>query len=257
VDFWARVTETDPSATVTASDRPVEDNEWEDFCRAIEGRVAGKPPAYATGLTGFRRLDLRVGPAVLIPRPETEGLVQQVLDWAETEGRRGVAVDIGTGSGCIALSLAVEGSFARILATDISDEILGVARENLDRIRPDTPVDLRCGEFFAPLKGELMDVIVANPPYVTPDEFEGLEESVRLHEPRDALVSDEGGMRHTRLLLEGAAGCLAPGGLLALEIDAERGDRVLHLAERCGWEARIEEDVFGRPRYLVATAPIP
>jgi len=257
VDIWARVTETDPARAVTAGDRSIEDDEWEGFCRAIEGRVAGKPPAYATGLTGFRRLDLRVGPAVLIPRPETEGLVQQVLDWAETEGRRGVAVDIGTGSGCIALSLAVEGSFARILATDVSDEILGVARENLDRIRPDTPVDLRRGEFFAPLEGEPVDVIVANPPYVTPDEFEGLEESVRLHEPRSALVSDEGGMRHTRLLLEGAAERLGPGGLLALEIDAQRGDRVLELAGQCGWEARIEEDIFGRPRYLVATAPIP
>jgi release factor glutamine methyltransferase len=166
-------------------------------------------------------------------------------------------VDIGTGSGCIALSLAVEGSFARILATDVSDEILRVARENLDRVRPDTPVDLRRGEFFGPLEGELLDVIVANPPYVTPEEFAGLEESVRLHEPRDALVSDEGGMRHTRLLLEGAAERLAPGGLLALEIDAQRGAWVLDLAERCGWEARIEEDIFGRPRYLLAMAPVP
>ncbi len=254
VDILVRVTGSDPSVVVTGIGRPVPPREWEAFRGAIERHAAGEPLAYATGVAGFRRLDLRVGPQVLIPRPETEGLVRLVLDWADTEGRHGAAADIGTGSGCIALSLAVEGSFARVYATDVSEEALRVARGNLDRVRPDTPVDLLLGEFFEPLDGARLDVIVANPPYVTPEEFDGLDSSVRLYEPREALVSEENGMKHTRALLAGAREHLAIGGLLALEIDAGRADIALDVARRCGWEARVEADIFGRPRYLLATA---
>ncbi len=208
VGLWARVTETDPAMPVTAADRQVQEDQWERFRAAVERRAAGEPAQYASGFAGFRTLELRVDRRVLIPRPETEGLVQRVLDWAEAEGRWGAVVDIGAGSGCIALSLALEGSFSRVIATDVSEEALAVAADNAARINPDTPLELRLGEFFDPVEGTTFDAVVSNPPYVTAEEFDRLEAGVRLHEPRAALVSGERGMRHTRLLLETAIGHL-------------------------------------------------
>jgi HemK-like putative methylase len=144
-----------------------------------------------------------------------------------------------------------------VIATDLSEEALAVAADNAARINPATPLELRLGEFFDPVEGTTFDAVVSNPPYVTAEEFDRLEAGVRLHEPRAALVSGERGMCHTRILLESAIGHLEPGGLLAIEIDSQRADIALSLAVGCGWSAaRIEDDVFGRPRYLLANAPV-
>ena len=193
---------------------------------------------------------------VLIPRPETEGLVQAVLDWSQARRRDGTVADIGTGSGCIALSLAAEGTFDRIIATDMSEEALSVAASNLALLPAAGNVEFRLGDLLSPLRLEAFDVIVSNPPYVTAEEFKRLDPAVRNCEPRAALVSGQKGMWHTSQLLERAGSQLTPGGLIALEIDSRRAREALHLAVQAGWDSpRVERDVFGRDRYLLATNP--
>ncbi|MCZ6857425.1 MAG: peptide chain release factor N(5)-glutamine methyltransferase [Gemmatimonadetes bacterium] len=249
--LWGTITKSDPLAALRAARKPMSDDTWERFRDAVERRAEGEPLAYAMGTAGFRTLDLRVDRRVLIPRPETEGLVQRVLDWAEAEGRHGIVADIGTGSGCIALSLAVEGSFSRVIATDTSAKAMAVAADNAAAVKSDTLVDFRVGEFFEPVRETTLDAIVTNPPYVTGGEFEDLDDGVRLYEPRDALVSPENGMWHIRRILEDAMDHLNPGGLLVLEVDARRADPAIDIAGRNGWSAKIEKDVFDRPRYLL------
>jgi release factor glutamine methyltransferase len=148
-------------------------------------------------------LELAVDPRALIPRPETEGLVELVL--RETgNGKRGLAADIGTGSGCIALSLAVEGEFDKVVAVERSPAAAALARENVARVAPKTAVEIREGNLLAPLvdKGErgIYRVIVSNPPYLTEREFTELDPSVREFEPREALVSGSTGLDATRAL---------------------------------------------------------
>jgi release factor glutamine methyltransferase len=224
------------------------------FERAVADRLTGMPFAYAAGSAAFRTLEVLVDRRVLIPRPETEGLVDRVLAWARERGRWGVAADVGTGSGCIALSLAVEGRFARIVATDLSAEALDVARANAARVRPPAPVEFREGDLVSPLRGETVDVLVSNPPYVSADEWEGLEPGVRDWEPRAALVGGDDGLGPTGLLLRAGRASVAPGGLIAIEIDSRRAAAAQALARALGWgDARLEEDLFGRHRYLLAT----
>lgn len=208
-----------------------------------------EPRQYVEGIAGFRLLELVVDRRVLIPRPETEGLV----DWVLREAGARTVLDVGTGSGCIALSLATEGRFARIVATDVSAEALEVARLNAARVRPTPMPEFRLGAFFEPVRGERFDVIVANPPYIAAPEYAELDPSVRDYEPRLALESGPDGLAHTRAIIDAAPGHLTPGGLLALEVDSRRGEESATLARARGFrEVRVERDVFDRPRFLLA-----
>ena len=227
------------------------------FEAALERRLGGMPFAYAVGRVGFRTLELTLDQRALIPRPETEGLVDLVLREAakgETgKGNRGVAADIGTGCGCIALALAVEGPFERVIAVDSSRAAAALARENVPLVRPPVPVEVREGDLLAPLAGERCRAIVSNPPYLTEHEYLGLDASVRRFEPRDALVSGPDGLAATRALLAGARRVLEPGGLLALEVDERRAERVARLARELAWpRVTVYDDLFGRPRYVLA-----
>jgi release factor glutamine methyltransferase len=235
--------------------QPAPPGQIDAFRVAVSRRCAGEPMAYAVESASFRMLELAVDARVLIPRPETEGLVDVVLKWVSAEQRSGAVADIGVGSGCIALSLALEGSFERVVGTDIVPGALEVAAANLQRVRPSTYVEFRLGEFYSPLAGEIFDALVSNPPYVTAEEFEGLEPGVRCYEPREALVSGKFGMEHIGRLLAEGKGYLSEGGLIALEVDSERASMALELAREAGWcNARLERDIFGRPRFLLATA---
>jgi release factor glutamine methyltransferase len=225
------------------------------FWKAVEQRQAGVPFAYVVGHIGFRTLDLRIDPRALIPRPETEGLVELVL--RETgNGKRGLVADIGTGSGCIALALAVEGQFDKVVAVERSPAAAALARENVERIAPTTPVEIREGNLLGPLvdKGErgAYRAIVANPPYLTEREFAELDPSVREFEPREALVSGTTGLDATRALFAGAGMLLEGGGLLALEIDERRAEAVRALGRDYGWEVAIHSDVYGYSRYALS-----
>jgi len=216
-------------------------------------RCRGVPFAYAAGRTGFRTLDLAVDPRALIPRPETEGLVELALAALQRgAGPDARVADIGTGCGCIALSLAVEGAVA-VLAVDRDPGAATLARENVARVRPAAPVDVREGDLLEPLGGERFQAIVANPPYLTEAEMMTLDPAVRSFEPRAALDGGADGLVHTGRLLAGAEALLVPNGFLALEIDERRASLVRALAVRHGWRrAAIHDDLFGRPRYLLA-----
>jgi release factor glutamine methyltransferase len=216
--------------------------------------VRGMPMQYAVGRAAFRHLDLHVDPRVLIPRPETEMLVELVLGLVGQGG--GTAADIGTGSGAIALSLASEGKFDRIIATDLSDDALDVARANLSAIPAERRrlVEFRDGNLLEPLAGERLRAIVSNPPYISPLEEGDLPPEVRDWEPRLALFSEEDGMAAIRAIVRGAAPLLEPGGLLAMEVDSRRAGLARECAETDTRfrDVEIRTDLTGRERFLVA-----
>lgn len=223
--------------------------------QAAAARVNGAPFAYAVGRAAFRYLTLRVDPSVLIPRQETELLVDLVL--AATAGRpRGAVADVGTGSGAIALALATEGAFERVIATDVSADALAVARENASRLGPAlrAPVEFRGGDGLAPLAGEMLDVLVSNPPYIAYDEAAALPRTVRDWEPAHALLSGQGGLDMTGRLLRDARSVVRAGGLIALEVDSRRAQVAARLATDAGWRAvTVHRDLAGRERFLLGT----
>ncbi len=255
LDVWSAVTQTDPVVALARSNDPVGLEQWCSFKEVVDRRVAGEPLAYALGRASFRTLELQIDRRVLIPRPETEGLVQLALDWVYHQDRAVTAADIGTGSGCIALSLAVEGGdlVERVVATDSSEDALAVAVSNMAGIHPAPNVEWRSGDLLTPLRSDTFDLIVSNPPYVTAAELARSDPAVRDYEPPAALLSGEEGMYHVRRLLERGGRYLTDGGLIALEIDASRSDAAWKIATSCGWRSvRVEPDVFARDRYLLA-----
>jgi len=251
LDVWAAVSGQTVGEAWLRRDEPKSPETVAKFETAMSQIARGVPFAYAVGSAGFRTLDLAIDPRALIPRPETEGLVELVL--GRVQG--GIAADVGTGSGCIALSLAVEGSFERVVAVERSPAAAALARENVAAIRPPVPVEILEGDLLEPLGDgpERYRVIVANPPYLTATEYAALDPSVRDFEPGDALMSGADGLEATEKLLAGAAALLEAGGLLALEIDERRATEVQTLGARYGWTTvEIHDDLFGRPRYALA-----
>jgi len=222
---------------------------------AARRRASGMPFAYAAGRASFRHLTLIVSDRVLIPRQETEVLVDLILDHRAAPG--GVVADVGTGSGAIALALASEGRFDRIIATDIAADALAVARENADLLASDirSTIEFRTGDLLAPLRGEQLDVLVSNPPYIAHDEAGELPSSVRDWEPSHALFSPGRGLDVTRRIIAGAPPLLCKGGLLALEVDSRRALQVVELVASAGAfiDVKLCPDLMGRDRFVLAT----
>lgn len=225
-----------------------------DMLHAAAAKIAlGMPFAYAVGNAAFRHLTLRVDKRVLIPRPETELLVDLALG---VTGGRGLIADIGTGSGAIALALAGEGDFERIIATDSSADALDVARSNLAAIPEDrrARVVFRHGDLLEALCGETVTAVVSNPPYIANHEGAALPAAVRDWEPHLALFSGDDGMEAIDRLVAGAADVVDPGGFLLIEIDARRAAEARSRAETDGrWsDVDVRPDLTGRDRFLVA-----
>jgi release factor glutamine methyltransferase len=240
--FWAMLHESD-----------VPDAEVVDACRrAALRRGAGAPFAYAVGRSAFRNLTLQVDERVLIPRQETEMLVDEIL----ARERTGLAIDIGTGSGAIALALASEGEFDRVIGTDVSTGALRVARANGERLAGvlRAPVEWREGALLAPVAGERARVIASNPPYIALDEAVALPDSVRDWEPPFALYSSSGGMAVSADIIRGAPDVLEPGGLLVMELDSRRASLAAELALASGRyrDVSVRLDLAGRERFLIA-----
>ena len=234
-------------------ERPLTPEEVASYREAVRRRSRREPLQYITGTVGFRELELGVDARVLIPRPETEVLVGAVLEWAE--GRSGlVALDIGTGSGAIALSLLKEGPFARVVATDVSPEALAVTRENAARTGLAGGLETREGALWAPVgDGERFDVIVSNPPYVAEADRGTLQPEVADHEPAAALFAGADGLGVLRGIVEGAWSRLETGGLLAVEVGLGQAREVAGWLEAARFGApRIVEDLTGRERVVLA-----
>ncbi len=214
---------------------------------AVIRRSAGEPLAHVTGKVGFRRLDLISDARALIPRPETEGLVDLLLQRLRT----GRAVDVGTGSGCIALSLLQEGSFQEVVALDRSSAALALAKLNCESTG--LRANLVQGDMCEPLREGAFDALVSNPPYLTEAEYRELDPSVGNWEPGLALVSGPDGMSATMRLLDEGRRVLSPGGWVALEVDCTRAAATAAQASALGWQdVSVHLDLFGRERYLLA-----
>ena len=219
----------------------------------VARRARREPAAYLLGVREFRSREFRVGPAVLVPRPETEVLVEAALEAIPVDARA-EAADAGTGSGCIAITLAAERPLLRVVATDRSAAALAVARGNARTHGVADRVAFQCGDFLEGVRGPL-DLVVSNPPYVA--EGEAVEPEV-LHEPREALYAGADGLDAYRALAPAAARVLRPGGLLLLETPGERVDAIAAILRAAGLDPRPPiNDLAGRPRVLSATAGTP
>jgi len=233
--------------------------EWQRLDRWLARRVRGEPVQYITGRAAFRGLDLAVDSAVLIPRPETEGLVDAVLAVLRDElarWREPRVLDLGTGSGAIAIAIAAEWPAAVITATDASDEALVVARANAaaSGLAPDRLRLLHGDWFEAVSRDERFEVIVSNPPYIAEGERETLQAQVREFEPERALFSGATGLEALREIVDEAPRHLVAGGLLALELAEARAREVAGWLEGAhDWQGvDLRDDLTGRPRVLLA-----
>jgi len=240
-------------------DRPIDGAQLEQFRSMVRRRLKREPLQYILGEAHFRTLRLHVDPRVLIPRPETELLVEQVLEFLRLEQRAGPVLDLGTGSGAIAISVAMESAVEQIVATDLSADALAVARDNAQRAGVVERIEFRRGSLWQAVRAaERFDVIVSNPPYIAERERDELQPEVRDWEPGQALFSGADGLNAVREIVAGAAARLNAGGLLAIEIGADQGAAVLELLE-CGpglAEYRIEKDLAGRDRIALARATL-
>lgn len=209
----------------------------------------GMPFAYAVRRAAFRNLVLYVDERVLIPRSETEMLVDLVLD--STARGRGIAIDVGTGSGCVAIAFATEGNFDRVIGTDISDAALTIARVNG---RGNERVEFRSGSFLGPCRDVRASVVVSNPPYIAWGEASELPGLVRDWEPAVSLFADDNGMAAIRAVVHESIPVLLGGGLLAMEVDSRRAEDAAALVRNSNAyrDVVVRADLTGRPRFVLA-----
>jgi release factor glutamine methyltransferase len=225
------------------------------LAHAAARRARHEPIAYITGTREFYGRPFHVTPSVLIPRPETEGLIDEALRVRRT-GSRPFIIDVGTGSGCIAVTLALEWPGSRVVGTDISPAALEVAQSNARALGAVSAEFVHVGadEFF-PAHYTRVDLVVSNPPYVSERDRESLRADVRDFEPHTALFAGNDGLDLIRLLIPRAANALARGGMLLMEIGAGQAGAVPELLATAGLElVEIKPDLQGIPRTVIARA---
>jgi release factor glutamine methyltransferase len=218
----------------------------------VRRRAQSEPVAYLVGHREFFGLEFQVTPAVLIPRPDTETLVVEILDLAKPLTAPRI-LDIGTGSGCIAIAAAVNQTTAQITATDASDAALTVARENAQKHQVLDRINFRSGDLFGPIEQEeLFDIIVSNPPYIADHEKETLQNDVRKYEPYEALFAGPSGFELLFRLIDEAPSHLVEGGTLLLEISPEQSAAVAGRMDSSGkyQDIRVVKDLPGLARVV-------
>lgn len=231
-------------------ERPLTKEETSRYDDALSERARGVPAQYVTGHQEFWGMDLIVSPAVLIPRPETEHVVETVLELARERPPQRV-VDVGTGSGCIALALAKEFSQAEIHATEISPEALEMARANAARHQLEQHIRFRLADLLAGVEDSAFDYVISNPPYIGEGEADSVEAQVRRFEPRLALFAGPSGLEVFARLIPQARRVLQPGGWLVMEMGHSSRDQLCELLQ--DWqEIRITNDLQGIARVVAA-----
>ena len=243
---------------VRAGDRELSTAQARTLATLILRRISGEPVQYVVRRAWFRDLTLEVGPGVLIPRPETEVLAGEVIAWLAHRTGRAQVLDVGTGSGAIALAVAAECQAARVVGTDVSPDALKIARRNRDRVEASFPgtagrVALVCADGFGTLRARF-EVVVSNPPYVSEANAATLPREVRGHEPAVALFAADRGLSVLERLIREAPHHLSPGGLLALEVgDGQAGTVHERIAALEAYrDARVVKDLAGRERVVLA-----
>jgi len=236
---------------LAAPDRPCSPKSEAYFRRLVAKRLDGVPLSHLTGTKEFWSIPFEVTPSVLVPRPETEGLVEKVLELSTRESE--TILDVGTGSGCIAIALARELPRAAIQAVDISERALRVARRNAARQKA-RAIEFRRSDLFSAFRGTgaRFDFIVSNPPYVSRAEWDALPPEVREFEPRRALLAGESGIETIERIVRRARTFLKPGGYLIFEIGEGQRDKVLGLFSRRWTEIETAWDLAGKPRVITA-----
>jgi release factor glutamine methyltransferase len=231
------------------------DEERIKYQALIERRASGEPLQYITGHQEFFGLEFEVTPDVLIPRPETEIIIEETMSITQQAGlKRPLIVDVGTGSGCLAVTLAREIDRLRVIATDISTSALRVAKRNAARHGMISRIDLIAANLFdAFAEIPFADIIISNPPYVSRQELATLQREVRDWEPRVALTDFEDGLTFYRRLLKDAPARLKPGGHLICEMGYTQSDAIAAMIDPAVWSApRILRDLQGIPRTIVS-----
>jgi release factor glutamine methyltransferase len=241
---------TSTASLIARDDREITDGEVASLDRALARRREGEPLQYIRGVMEFYGRELAVDSRVLIPRPETELAVAETVRRAPAAGW---ILDVGTGSGCIALAVALERPDTHVVASDISVEALAVARENIRRLS--APVCLVAADLLTSFRGTF-EIIVSNPPYIPATEISSLQVEVRDHEPLAALTPGSDGLATIRRLFAESGALLRTGGALIMEIGFGQAEETVKVAEAYGWQVdAVIEDLASIPRVVVSSRP--
>jgi len=241
----------DRTFLISHAEELLDSHQFESFENAIARRAAGEPAQYITGTQDFFGRAFRVTPDVLIPRPETELLVEAALQMMNANA---VICDVGTGSGCIAITLLCECQDSRVVAVDVSEAALEVAQENARQLLVHEKIEFVVSDCFAALHQSegRFDLIVSNPPYVAANQLPGLQREVRDHEPLVALSPGADGLTVIRRLLNDAPRFLSANGYLLMEIGFDQGETIKQIVDPNIWTLKeIRPDLQGIPRIVV------
>jgi release factor glutamine methyltransferase len=251
-----RVLKLDRIGLIMQSERPLATSELSTFRELFKRRRAGEPVAYLLGEREFYGISLQVDRRVLIPRPDTERLVEVALERTRSRSMLGDALDLCTGSGCVAIAFARSRPTWSVTAVDISSDALAVATGNAHRTGAIRNLRLLQGSLFTPVAGQRFDLVTANPPYIPSAEIAGLPIDVQGFEPHLALDGGADGLDLVREIAERARGHLKPSGLLALEIGADQGEQALAVLRQQGYaEVELARDLGERDRVVSGYGP--
>ncbi|KPJ66942.1 MAG: hypothetical protein AMJ43_06350 [Coxiella sp. DG_40] len=242
----------------TQFDKPVNKERLDRLHDLVKRACQNEPIQYLTSRTEFYSLELEVNSDCMIPRPETELLVERAIEFLRSRSGRQFVCDLCTGCGCVAVAIARNYPDCRIVATDICDAALGVAAKNIEKHKLGERIRLLCGDLFEPLVQQLdvrkFDLIVCNPPYVSASEFENLDKKIKDYEPKSALFAGADGLDIYRRIVEKVEAFLKADAALMLEIGCSQGQAVRGLLEQAGVfvEIKIEKGFHNNDRVAVA-----